>query len=507
MTTNKNKARIILIGCGPHARRIYLPALARLDHIEVALIVDLKSEESTIRPLIPDFCTADLWFIEPFTDTMPAPLAKRLSAFITEHDIEGVIIATEPMAHRAYAEWALDHSLNILIDKPITTRAEVVSSLSSAEGIFEDYHSLLTRYQKLQEKKETIFIVNSQRRFHKGFQFVKDQIRSVAAKTNCPVTFIQAYHCDGQWRLPAEIVKQQYHSYNTGYGKASHSGYHIFDTVYQLYAAAGTVDKFADTMEVESSFIQPNGLLSQFNESDYDHLFGADYKGVKQWSDKELRELCKNYGEVDLSSIITLKKDGDPIANFTINLLHNGFSGRTWINPGQDLYKGNGRIKHESYHIQQGPFQNIQVHTYQGYDKHDHQHAGHEDQLGGKNHFDIYVFQNPMIAGNAIQPQVYKISDIDDGNAIKTNSSMDMEKAKYKVVNDFADYLTGRKDKSAVLSQLDDHVVPVQIMSGIYRSNILRKNNLNNIIRYSFGDVGSDTRAEELVFMPLSGIQ
>lgn len=36
---------------------------------------------------------------------------------------------------------------------------------------------------------------------------------------------------DTRWRLPAEIVSQDYHPYNQGYGKLSHSGYHCVDMV------------------------------------------------------------------------------------------------------------------------------------------------------------------------------------------------------------------------------------------------------------------------------------
>jgi len=40
------------------------------------------------------------------------------------------------------------------------------------------------------------------------------------------------------------------------------------------------------------------------------------------------------------------------------------------MNPAiEDLYKSNGRVKHEYHNIQQGPFQNIQVHSYQKEDK------------------------------------------------------------------------------------------------------------------------------------------
>lgn len=486
MGNTNYKARIILVGCGPHARRIYLPALRRIEHIDLSLVIDLESQESIVRKALTESSETELLLTKPFSGSIPVELALYLSNFVLEKGITGVIIATEPLVHKAYAEWALQNGLSILMDKPITARADTVSKISSAEGILEDYLELLENYKKLQFEKETIFMINSHRRFHQGFQFVKEQIREIGEKTNCPVTFIQAYHSDGQWRLPNEIVTQEYHPYCFGYGKASHSGYHIFDTIYQFYKAAEVSDKFADEMEIVSSFIQPNGFFTQFKEDDYKKIFGEQYNLVNKWNDEQLRHICSDFGEIDLSTIITLKKNDEAIANFSVNLIHNGFAGRTWLRPGEDLYKGNGRIKHESYHIQQGPFQSIQIHAYQASDKHDEK-KGQENDLGGKNHFDIYVFRNPLVTDSSKQPKVYRLSEIIENTQMESETAITMEWVKFKVVEEFADYLTGRKSKDIINSQIEDHIVPVQIMSGIYCSNIIKKSNCTNLVKSAFG--------------------
>lgn len=473
MKNKEEKVSVILIGCGPHARRIYLPALRSISNVKLALVIDLESEESIVRSAIGDTLETELWLIEPFANTLPPALNARLSRFVVENKIKGVIIATEPLVHKAYAEWAMANELNILIDKPLTTKVNITSNLDNAKGILNDYLELRAGYEDLQRRTETIFMINSHRRFHKGFQFVKDQINEVAMRTNCPINFIQAYHSDGQWRLPNEIISQKYHPYCFGYGKASHSGYHIFDTIYQFYKASVLPDKLADEMEVMSSFIQPNGFFTQLNENDYRSIFGDEYKQVNSWSEKQLRETCENFGEIDISSIIALKKHGDVVANFNVNLIHNGFAGRTWITPGEDLYKGNGRIKHESYHIQQGPFQSIQIHAYQAYDKHDNKNR--EEFLGGKNHFDIYVFRNPFVADGKTQPSVYKYSDIVDNSSEENGPTITMERVKFNVVEQFTDYLVGKKQKREIWSQIEDHVIPAKIMSGIYCSNITKQ--------------------------------
>ncbi|MCQ8129470.1 hypothetical protein [Methylomonas rivi] len=489
-TVARKKAKIILIGCGPHAKRIYLPALLKLREeglVELCLIIDVKKKEDDVRSVVAKMgFETEMWFLDPFQYSIPDELSKRLSSFAQCQCVDGVLISTEPLVHHVYAEWALRNELSILMDKPITTRADVVSNLSNAKGILDDYIKLFNLYSRVQKKKETVFLVNSQRRFHPGFKFVENLLKEIGHRTNCPVTYMQAYHCDGQWRFPSEIVTQEYHPYCLGYGKASHSGYSIFDMLYRFYTAPGVESKIADTMEVVSSFVQPAGFIKQYTEADYVSTFGAGYNEVKKWSDDQLQQMCEDFGEIDLSSIITMKKDDVAIANLSVNLVHNGFARRTWLRPGNDLYKGNGRVKHEHFSIQQGPFQNIQIHSYQSNDVHD-QMSGLEGDLGGNNHFDVFVFRNPLLSGSDGSLKVYGMSDILASEAESVRSTLVTETVKHRVVREFINYLNGSGSKRNLSSQIEDHLVTVQIMSGVYHSHILRKENSDCVVRMPYG--------------------
>lgn len=474
---------LILIGCGPHAKRIYLPAIKKMSVVKISLVVELESQRLITEKTLVNFEGCEVIYTAPFQNEVPTQLAEAIQAHIDKNKVTGVIIATEPMIHKAYAKWALNQGLNILLDKPITTRKNVVSDINQAKGVLQDYNELLSDYRNLQNTKDTVFMVNSQRRFHKGFQFVIEKIKEVAAITNCPINFIQAYHSDGQWRFPSEIVTQDYHPYCFGYGKASHSGYHIFDTALEFYKASTNRKKQATDFDVYSSFIQPNGFFEQLGKDDYNELFKEDIDHQDRWDTDKIYDLCKEFGELDLSSVITLKKKGVSIANININLIHNGFAGRTWIKPGEDLYKGNGRIKHESYHIQQGPFQSIQIHAYQGCDKHDLDN-GLEDNLGGKNHFDVHVFRNPLISNGKPQPSVYKLTDLFEKPDKESASNIMMEQVKFKVVKEFVGFIEGKINKNDVTSQIEDHRTSVQIMSGVYCSHILAKKESKPIVNY-----------------------
>lgn len=482
--------KIALIGCGPHARRIYLPALQALrSHypIELSLIVELAPmAESVAGAVNANGFTPATLLVDRFSEALPETIAAELTRQVKRHGIAGVIIATEPLVHKAYAQWALAQGLNILIDKPITARADAASSLESARGILEDYEQLLRAYWRLQQDAETIFMVNAQRRVHPGFQLVERLLGEVGQLTNCPVTSIQSYHCDGQWRLPAEIVTQTYHPYCQGYGKASHSGYHIFDMMYRLYAAAGVEDKRADAMEILSSFVQPNGFIKQLTEADYHALFPGDYERVQPWRDDELRGMFGGFGEIDLSAIVTLKHQADTIANLSVNLLHNGFSRRTWTTPGADLYKGNGRVKHEHHNVQQGPFQNIQIHSYQASDRHEDTGEA-QNRLGGNNHFDIHVYRHPMVAGGGPSLRVYNGADALAELGHERADLLTSEFSKHRIVEQFVGYLAGTTRKTSLASPIEDHMVPMQIMSGIYRSHVLRSRSADCLVKMKFG--------------------
>jgi hypothetical protein len=65
------------------------------------------------------------------------------------------------------------------------------------------------------------------------------------------------------------VIQQDYHTYKQGYGKVSHSGYHIIDMLCE-FAKAGLVQtKRPDEVEVISSFILPRGFFKMVTASDY----------------------------------------------------------------------------------------------------------------------------------------------------------------------------------------------------------------------------------------------
>lgn len=467
------KIRLLLIALGFHSKRIYVPIIKSVSqkyNVEIEGIVELIEKEEDIKQYYKNEKLPTLLLTKQFKYKIPSNFRKKLSSFVRDRKIDGVLITTEPLSHKAYAEWALSEGLHILMDKPITTRYNAVTSLKQAKGIYDDYELLLSNYKKLQEFKQTAFTINVQRRYHPGFNYVLNEIAKMARISGSPVTSIHSMHSDGEWRLPLEIKNGYYHAYSVGNGKASHSGYHIYDISQQFYTTSikNLPTKKADTFTSMSTMVQPTGILKTLTTDDYIKYFGDKYNSIKPDNEADLSREFEHYGEVNVSTLVNLKLDRYSIGIMSFDLIHNGFTRRSWMYPKKDLYKGNGRVKHESHNIQQGPFQNIQIHSYQSKD--DHSINNQEDfEIGGNNHFDIHIYRNPKFVNKKASLEIITFKDLMH-KAGYTDKELVVEQAKKEVVTEFLDFIAGNIMKDKLKSNIDSHEFSVKIMSSVYQS-------------------------------------
>jgi predicted dehydrogenase len=466
------QANVLLIGCGPHAKRIYVPTLTALESkglVRLKAVIELERTRNINEKYFKN-SNIELHYVDNmFNDyALGETLERKLNKIVADKEINAVVIATEPLSHMKYALWAAKKQLHILMDKPISTHINASNDMTQASKIAADFR----RLEKVRDNTKA-FIVNAQRRYHPGFQLIKNRIEEIALKYGIPVTNMQSMHCDGQWRLPKEILTQDYHPYNSGYGKVSHSGYHLIDIMSLLTATSfHKAAKSFDKIGVYTSFVKPSGLLLQQNRNDYLRVFGENYNKVSDYSDIQLRQAYKKCGEVDATSVVTLYQNNEAICNLSLNLIHNGFARRSWITPGQDLYKGNGRVKHEYHNIEQGPYQNIQIHSYQSKDKHD-VNTIDDYKLGGNNHFDIHIFRNSDIIGG-LPLEVISAEQLQSAGG-QFDGKLITEKVKQKVVHEFIEIVRGVRNVKDTESDLSTHQISTALMSLIYQSGISRK--------------------------------
>ena len=476
MNMNEIRPNILLIGCGAHAKRVYLPALKATERNFGTLlkgVVDLTEKELEISAFLSNFYPSCqgiyiVPFYQQYSHSLPSSVEQQLDQIVTEQKINGVIIATDPLTHIQYALWAQKKSLHILMDKPISTYDNISNSTEQAKQLKIDFGLLMENYSA-----EKAFIVNVQRRFLPQFEIIQDKVNEIAKKYGIPITSMQSTHSDGQWRLPKEALEINYHSH-LGWGKVSHSGYHFIDMAGKIvkdsFKESG---KEIDELSVYAQFIRQQGILKQQSRYDMIRIFGKEYQQLVTQSDAELAQLyqIKNEAEVDVTALINLSHECIPVTNITLNLIHNGFSRRSWMLPNKDLYKGNGRVRHEYHNIQQGPLQNIQIHSYQSNDNHDF-NTESDFLVGGNNHYDIHIYKNVGIIGGQLV-EIITAKDIADQYGLDESKVMN-ELARHAAINEFIEMIIGKRKGNNTKANLIDHVLSVQLMSMIYESGITK---------------------------------
>jgi predicted dehydrogenase len=463
------KINILLIGLGYHARRIYVPHfIPGNNYANLSAVLDLESQKDVIEKYLQEkrFLTSTYYSKENrIADALTEDEISTLTSIVDRHNIQAVIISTEPLAHFKYARWAISHNLHVLMDKPITTEVDVSIDPAKALKLFNDYKLLEKLY--IPKSKKLIFTLMAQRRFHEGYIKVKEKIIEMVHMSNCPVTSVQSFHSDGQWRFPKEIVEQTAHPYNQGYGKMSHSGYHSLDTCIWFASAARPQTKTWNNYELYSQFIRPSDVVSQFNCEDYKQLFNHIPEEYLV-NTIQMKNHHKVFGEIDAHTLLSLKKGSEILTHISCGALHNAFGQRSWITAnGRDLYKGNGRIRHESYIIEQGPFQAIIINSFQSQEILKEKIASYD--VGGEYHFDIHIFRNSTLFTNEKPYELItmkKLKNIKDLNYSRGHQ----EEARYNCIDEFLHSIISETSINEQKSNFLHHKLTTQILSSIYLS-------------------------------------
>jgi predicted dehydrogenase len=456
-----NKARVVIVGLGHHAKRIYFPIVKECEkgnNVALAGIIDVVSEEENISQFLSANATnVPTCFVEPenFDRALITRFAKRLNA-------NCVIISTSPDSHCVYADWAIDNGLHILMDKPITAVENSAHSSESAIKIHKEYIGLLKKLRsKRKSRSGLVFEIMTQRRHHPAFKLLKSTIEEVYQKTKCPVTYYYGFHNDGQWRLPSELRDLDYHGFSAGNGKASHSGYHFYDLLSWLTEGA-SLEKPTDAVNVKSWANYPQNYVKQIDENVISLVFPG--KNVESVNPEDFN----NFGEVDVMSTIQLCSAGFVMTHAQIDLQHSGFSVRSWPSiDNRDIYKKNGRIRHEQHYINMGPFLAISLTSWQS------KPFCSEDMLnkeiyspGHEYNLDIDIFRNSEIIGGKAA-ESYSLPDIYSPD-LHNYSRGHQEDARKNAVKEFFELISTGKHTGS--SALESHILTSKIISLVYGS-------------------------------------
>ena len=396
--TKNNKISVALIGLGPHSKRIYLNYFKK-HKINLALLVELEFKKEYVRNYLNDngFKNTKIFTIQDGmkdNEYLDEEISSNLLAVCKTLEISHIVISTEPKAHNMYIYFALKNNIDVLTDKPITVTKNMISK-KSIDKVRNQYYDILD----LANNSKAMCKVMCQRQYHRGYEYVKKILSDIVKKYNVPITYIDIYHCDGNWEMPHDMLKEN-HPYKYGYGKLFHSGYHFIDLLSDFIKINNqlTGTKKIDKAEVYSSALTPNEELNIFNIDDYKEIFRS--QNIPVYYKENSNPKFNKFGEKNFYGSLDFKnKYNQLITHANLNLLHYGFSRRGWIES-KDFYKSNGRIRHESINIQVGTLMNIQIHSYQSKEIKDRtKDKSFEEQVGGLEHFDIDIYRNVDIIG------------------------------------------------------------------------------------------------------------
>ena len=451
-----NKVSIALIGLGPHSKRIYLNYFKKYK-INLALLVDLESKKDYIRNYLNEngFKNTKLFTIQDSmkdNEYLDEYVSSNLHAVCKTLEISHIVISTEPKAHNMYLDFALTNNIDVLTDKPITVTKNMTSK-KSIDKVRNQYYDILY----LANNSKSMCKVMCQRQYHRGYEYVKKLLSDTVKKYNVPITYIDIYHCDGNWEMPHDMLKEN-HPYKYGYGKLFHSGYHFIDLLSDFIKInnqlAGT--KKIDKAEVYSSALTPNDELNIFTIDDYKEIFKN--QNIPEYYKENNNPKFNNFGEKNFYGSLDFKnKYNQLITHANLSLLHYGFSRRGWIES-KDFYKSNGRIRHEAIKIQIGTLMNVQIHSYQSKEIKDRtKDASFEEQVGGLEHFDIDIYRNVDIIGGKEFERI-KLGDLYSDKEKKNILGYNELSREVYLTN----FLKGKCDKG----DIKDQALAIEILHG-----------------------------------------
>ncbi len=321
------RKNLLIFGCGQHAQDCQYVILNNLyerkKQISVRLLVELDVQRDWVnnflqkQSLRPQEC-----FFLPDNDrnspSINPDLLNLLEKIKTE--IDGVLICTEPKAHKKYIEWAIKNNLDVLTDKPLT--APPVNKTGPLQ-IWQDY---LDIENWLKNSKATITLMMN-KRLHKAFSYLYEQVKDVILQCNVPVTHIEISDACGVWTLPQEYADIENHPHKYGYGVLLHTGFHYIDLLTHFQRLNHLIELKEDDILVNACGTTPYDVLHQMTAENYNNLFNTDS------FTQEFKQLdwnaYKQYGLLDLISSFQFLKDDAVITQASLTMLQNSLSSRT----------------------------------------------------------------------------------------------------------------------------------------------------------------------------------
>ena len=214
--------------------------------------------------------------------------------------------------------------------------------------------------------------------------------------------------------------------------------------------------KKIDTARLHVHATRPAELLGQLNLTEYNKIF-PHFQDRCSYEEADIISHTQRFGEVDAIVSVAFESAGRTMTLANVNLLHNGFSQRGSMIPNyEDLYKGNGCVRHETHVIHQGPFQAIYF------------SALRTGGIDGSDRVEVRVFRNSTFNPSWEKHHLYDFSSLAPEDT-QTGALLQGE-ARERSIREFLDFLHGKVERIHVISDWMSHKRTSTLVSGVYES-------------------------------------
>lgn len=307
---------------------------------------------------------------------------ELLKKCIVENDIDIVVISTPHEFHYKYALLCLKYGVDIICEKPIiATRAQSSLKEKAEENISKhnDLLDAIKRSENRKQQRKCYVLTPLRRRVQEIYANIYDSVNLIKNRYGQEVSDITICHNDGVFRFCNEVELNGAHGYSDGFGKLTHTGYHILDVAAALIENGCNIEN----TECVCKVINCNTIGDMIKSESYDiNSKLLDNKIEK----KKISPIALN-AEMDISISYVLYHNNVKYCSIILNLMHLGKSNRTRNAYNSTDYNDQGRTNELSMYIQQGNLFSTQMIS---------------DTKSGSNGIigDTYVFKNyhPLIA-------------------------------------------------------------------------------------------------------------
>lgn len=329
--------------------------------------------------------------------------SQELEAINLQRQIHKIVIATEPLAHKQYIDWALARCIDVLVEKPVIAFEGLNQSVDLAREIDRYVTDLVAR------DTNEIVSVQAQRRYNPAYVFARKYLIEFVDEFRVPISFIGVQHEDGLWNSPREFLTEDVHPFKLGYGKILHSGYHFIDLFCWFGALNGFIDgeKWFNEVRIATEIFRPSDLSFQLRKM----AIVDPSSGVQSLT------LPKTLGEIDCHSLLQFRNNNSAIMTGRIDLLQNSVSNRASF---ANLYEGKksgGARKMEELVVNVGPVLKVRIYSVdnEGNQPAEHPHMRvdvlrNSGMVGGKD-FETFDFDS-SIAGTSEEVKQWSLNQL-----------------------------------------------------------------------------------------------